>query len=798
MLRPLHHYKPWTCTRCLWRQQKISRFYSVPAAAIAPEWAWGDTPKIQNTSPQTSHDDGTLRKIFDSSTFWQDFSRSPRSTHAGQYVGLFHNHYLKEPAGFSEFAQITLQKCRSIVAKVLKATTVDEYRTLAQELDRLSDLLCRVIDISDFVRSTHPDPAFQTAATEAYALMFEYMNVLNTTTGLNEQLNTALAIPEVAASWSEEEKTVAQILMKDFSRSAIDLPSDKRQRFVDMSNQISQLGSSFVNHMEPANPYLAFYGSDLKGINPVVLKQLRRTPFHLADQKKLLVPVIGHASAAAMRQVDDEQTREAIYIAGRTASLRQISTLEQMLRLRGELANLSGYASFSDMTLADKMAKSPEAVRKFLKALLADNAGKVRQELNEMLQMKRKNTASDAASVSINAWDKEYYRTRSAAQLRSKSRKPDFLPAYFSLGTVMQGLSRLFSRLYGVRFVPHENLPGETWNPDVRRLNVIDEIEGHIAVVYCDLFARPGKNPNPAHFTLRCSRRISPSEISEASQSASSGLATHPHQLANDGMATSLTSSGDLYQLPTIALICDFSPSPNSSHPTLLTFRDLQTLFHEMGHAIHSILGRTKLQNVSGTRCATDFAELPSVLMEHFAADKEVLGMFARHWETDAPLPYEMVAEKLSIERKGQGVETETQILLAMLDQAYHSDLALQQNFDSTKIFHDIHDRYGSVVEPRKTTWQGFFGHLVGYGGTYYSYLFDRAIAGRIWEKVFEGGRDGGAVSRERGERFKCEVLKWGGARDGWKSVAGVLGDDRLKDGGEAAMEEVGRWGVVD
>ena len=677
------------------------------------------------------------------------------------------------------------------MAKVLGASTTEEYIPMARDLDRLSDLLCRVIDLSDFVRSTHPDPTIQGAATQAYALMFEYMNVLNTTTGLNEQLQKAAANPKVMAAWSEEEKTVAQILTKDFSKSAIDLPRDKRQRFVDLSNTISQLGPEFVDKMQPSTEFITFDSSRMKGFDPMILRR------HTDHRGKVHLPTVGFVAATALRTVEDESIRREIYIASRTASKNQVHTLEMLLRYRAELANLSGYNSFAQMTLIDKMAKSPEAVNKFLEALSADNGGLMHQEMDEILKMKRADPAVSTSSRQINAWDKDYYRARLAAQARSTSRKPDFLSSYFSLGTVMQGLSRLFSRLYGVRFVPHDTLPGETWNPDVRRLDVIDENEGHIAVVYCDLFARLGKNPNPAHFTLRCSRLISPSEIEEASSSSALSHLT-PSQAANDGMATSISPSGALYQLPTIALICDFAPPANPALPTHLTFREVQTLFHEMGHAIHSILGRTQLQNVSGTRCATDFAELPSVLMEHFAADPAVLALFARHSETDAPLPYAMVADRLARDRAGRAAETEAQILLARLDQAYHSELPLRDGFDSTAVFHHVQARYGSVREPGETRWQGFFGHLVGYGGVYYSYLFDRAIAGRVWREVFRGGGGGGAVAREGGERFRNEVLKWGGARDGWRCVAGVLGDGRLAEGGEEAMAEVGRWGVGD
>src|SRR6202041_923083 len=129
-------------------------------------------------------------------------------------------------------------------------------------------------------------------------------------------------------------------------------------------------------------------------------------------------------------------------------------------------------------------------------------------ELEELMELKKSDAHGGSFADRINAWDKFYYTHCLVSTMDTKLRSPDFLSAYFSLGTVMQGLSRLFNRLYGIRLVPRETLPGETWNDDVRRLDVVSDTEGHIAVLYCDLFSRPGKTPNPAHFTLRCSREI--------------------------------------------------------------------------------------------------------------------------------------------------------------------------------------------------------------------------------------------------------------------------------------------------
>ena len=673
-----------------------------------------------------------------------------------------------------------------IIAKILAISDEEGYKSLPRDLDRLSDALCRTLDLTEFVRFTHPNSLFRQAANEAYAELFEYMNVLNTTTALNALLRKALANPAITETWGEDEKIVAQIMLKDFSKSAIDLPEEQRKKFVSLSSIINRLGTTFLRDMNRASSALGLSLGRLKGMDPSILQKI--TNF----RGKALLPTAGPVTLAALRTVQDDAVRREIYVASRTAAARQIRILQDILRFRAEIARLSGYRSYAEMIVSDKMAQSPDAVNFFLEGLCSANALPMRQAVNEMWELRKHDSSISGSSTEINAWDKEYYQARLAMKTRPKARKPDFVSAYFSLGKVMQGLSRLFTQIYGVRFVAREPLPGETWNSDVRRLDVMDEKEGHIAVIYCDLFAREGKSPNPAHFTLRCCRRISADELAEASAIAPG---VDPALTANDGMAFSRTSSGAVYQLPIIALICDFDqPVAEARQPPLLTFREVQTLFHEMGHAIHSVLGRTDLQVVAGVRCATDFVELPSVLMEHFAADPTVLGLFARHWESNAPLPYELVAEKLALDRKGSCIETEMQVLLAMLDQAYHSDLP--DSFDTTRILHDIYQRYSSFPEPGETTAQGFFGHLIEYGGTYYSYLFDRAIAGKVWREVFQAGRDGGAVSRENGQRFRDEVLKWGGARSGWSCLAGLLRDKRLEDGGPEAMAEVGRWGV--
>ncbi|KIV80828.1 hypothetical protein PV11_08304 [Exophiala sideris] len=780
--------QPWTCAKCLRRQKRLNSSATGTATATVQEHPF-ESAYIHG-SPARHGDNAQLRELFNNKGSWQ--------TSAKKSSGLIGNAHLTTPQGFQKFAERSLAQCKRLVERTLAASTLEQYRAIPKDLDRLSDLLCRVIDLSDFIRSIHPNAAVAAAASASYSLMFQYMNELNTTTGLNTQLKKALNMPEVTSKWSDEEKMVAKLLIKDFAKSGIDLPDKQRQQFVSISNNIAQIGTDFVNQMEHAREHVAFSAQQLNGVDPTLIRGLK-------SWSRAQIPVYSPASKMILNSANDPSTRKQIYVAERTASRQTIARLEQLLLRRAELAKLTGYDNFAQMTLADKMAKSPAAVSNFLESLNANNKPQVQKELAPLLEIKRK---LDQGADVVDPWDHNYLLAKlaqveaSSGPRTSKSRLHDNVSSYFALGHVMQGLSNLFESLYGVRLIPKEAQQGEVWHPEVRRLDVYTDKQEHIATMYCDLFSRPGKLPNPAHFTLLCSREISEEEVRECQERG---------EPLNNGMPTYLGTNAISgvtahHQIPIIALVCGFPDPSSSAGPSLLSLHSVTTLFHEMGHAIHSILGRTSMQGIAGTRCATDFAELPSVLMEYFATDPSVLRTFARHWQTDAVIPDEMIAA-LAEERTKQAARTgawnnENQILMAILDQVYHSDGPVERlpigHYNSTDVFHDVWNKYGSVSEPRETRWQGFFGHLYGYGATYYSYLFDRAIARQVWRSVFRDGENAGALDRSAGERFKQEVLRWGGGRDPWLCLEGLMGEDRgvLAEGKEEAMLEVGKWGV--
>ena len=194
------------------------------------------------------------------------------------------------------------------------------------------------------------------------------------------------------------------------------------------------------------------------------------------------------------------------------------------------------------------------------------------------------------------------------------------------------------------------------------------------------------------------------------------------------------------------------------------------------------------LSKVSGARCATDFVELPSILMEHFLNSPTVLSLF------DLDGTSATCHTRNHHEDPCRSIDTHSQILLAMLDQEYHSADVLNSDFDSTATLARLHDTHGPIPFVPGTSFQTQFSHLFGYGATYHSYLFDRTIASRVWGKVFSNN----PLSRETGERYKRKILRHGGGRDPWAMVGSLLQASELGTGDAEAMREVGRWRIED
>lgn len=377
-------------------------------------------------------------------------------------------------------------------------------------------------------------------------------------------------------------------------------------------------------------------------------------------------------------------------------------------------------------------------VADFLQTLAAELRPRAAQDFAEMAGMKR----ADGTEASLAAWDTPFYTAKYKKHFLRVSAS-EFQP-YFSLGGCMEGLNALMRALYGIRLENSELLPGEAWAPDIYKLSVQHDTEGVLGEIYCDFFDRPGKPNQDCHFTIRGGKTLS----DEGGKGA--------------------------YQNPVVVVMLSLS-APRWSGPTLLTPAMVDNLFHEMGHAMHSMLARTRYQHVTGTRCSTDFAEVPSVLMEYFASDPRVLGTFARHFQTQEPMPEEMMRRLCISKHLFAASETQLQVFYSALDQAYHSDPERRVAAGSTTdLLREVqHDFYG-LPYVENTAWQLRFSHLVGYGAKYYSYLMSRAIASWIWHAYFKAD----PFSRTAGERYRNECLAHGGGLPSRKLVAAFLGRD--------------------
>uniref|UniRef100_A0A8C0ID06 Mitochondrial intermediate peptidase n=1 Tax=Bubo bubo TaxID=30461 RepID=A0A8C0ID06_BUBBB len=585
--------------------------------------------------------------------------------------GLFGVPELNCPEGFQEAQDKALQESEQLVQKACSTPPGPETVMI---FDQLSDGLCRVADLADFVKIAHPDFAFREAAEEAcrsigtvvekYVFLFIFFFLFP---------YASLKITAVLTGIYCIFRRVAELFMFDFEISGIHLDEEKRKKAVNLNVRILDLCNEFLIGAHLPNK-----------IDKHVLPEHIRYNF-TAEGNYLQVAGL-HADCP------DDLVREAAYKIFLYPNAEQLSRLEELLASRNSLAQLVGYDTFSHRALQGTMARNP-GIRHVWKDILRNSMHCVRYNID-----------------------------------------PGLYCPFFSLGACMEGLNYLFSQLLGISLYAEQTQRGEVWSEDVRKLAVVHETEGLLGYIYCDFFQRPDKPHQDCHFTVRGGR---------------------------------LRENGE-YQLPVVVLMLSL-PHSTRGAPTLLSPGMMENLFHEMGHAMHSMLGRTRYQHVTGTRCPTDFAEVPSILMEYFANDYRVVNQFARHYKTGEPLPKNMVSRLCESKKVCAAADMQLQVFYAVLDQIYHGKHPLRKS--TTEILKETQEKvYGLPYVPN-TAWQLRFSHLVGYGAKYYSYLMSRAVASMVWKQCF--AQD--PFDRAMGERYRREMLAHGGGKEPILMVQGML-----------------------
>uniref|UniRef100_A0A3Q2ZBY4 Mitochondrial intermediate peptidase n=1 Tax=Kryptolebias marmoratus TaxID=37003 RepID=A0A3Q2ZBY4_KRYMA len=586
--------------------------------------------------------------------------------------GLFGVPELTCPAGFQVASKAALQRTELLLdAACSSPPGVETVRCF----DRLSDGLCKVADLADFIKVAHPDPEYREAAEKTCMEIGTVVEKLNTNVELCRSLKNLLDNPKAVAQLDPDTKRVAELFMFDFEISGIHLDDKLRKEAVVLHVKLLDLSNEFLVGSHMPN----------RIAKSVIPEHLR---VHFLSEGSFIQVGGLHADSP------DDLLREIAYRIYLYPNSDLMECLEELLKCRYKLAKLVGYESYGHRALKGTM-------RSVLK-----------QELMP--------------------WDHPFL----SGVLRAErfNIEPSLYSPYLSLGACMEGLNNLFSQLYGVSLMSEHPGAGEVWSEDVRKLAVVHETEGLLGYIYCDFFHRRNKPHQDCHFTIRGGRWCQ-----EAGR----------------------------YQLPVVVLMLSL-PQPTKSAPTLLTPGMMENLFHEMGHAMHSMLGRTHYQHVTGTRCATDFAEVPSILMEYFATDYRVLSQFARHYESGQPLPESMVARLCESKKVCGAADTQLQIFYAVLDQIYHGR---PQHRSTTEILKEMQEKFYGLPYTPNTAWQLRFSHLIGYGAKYYSYLMSRAVASMVWKQCFSQD----PLNRDMGERYRREMLAHGGAKEPMLMVEGML-----------------------
>lgn len=632
---------------------------------------------------------------------------------SGKSTGLFGIGELRDSTGFYGLKERAVEATDRLVAE---SCSQNRTQRMVAVFDELSDTLCKVADLAEFIRIAHPDARYVNAAADTSLSINALVEKLNTNQDIYWALQRVVENGDVMPT-DEVDQHVARLFLFDFEQSGIHLNEEKRKRVVKLNECILQIGALFMQ------------GTSLARAVPKDKLPEGIRPFFASQGGDAIVPGLSADSP-------NEMVREAAYKIFMYPDDRQEGRLLDLLTSREELAQLCGFPTFAHRALRGSLAGSPEVVAGFLDALSNGLKPYARADLEEMRKVK---TGHVNSSMDLHMWDIPYL-SACIRQEKFQIDPADYAP-YFSLGTCMEGLNLLFDHLYSVTLQSQETAPGELWSPDVHKLAVVHKTEGTLGYIYCDFLERPGKPNQDCHFTIRGGRELP------------------------DGS----------YQLPVVVLHLNF-PTPTWTCPCLLSPSMVENLFHEMGHAMHSMLARTKYQHVTGTRCSTDFAEVPSVLMEYFASDPRVLSHFARDYKTGQKIPYEMLVRLQAAKSALSANDLQLQVFYAALDQQYHGDLKhLRLRGTDRESTTDILDRvqaeYYCLPHVPKTAWQLRFGHLVGYGAKYYSYLMSKAVASWIWQKCFRSN----PFDRNSGERYRREVLAHGGGRPPKQLLEGFL-----------------------
>lgn len=605
----------------------------------------------------------------------------------------------------------------------IKSQALPDFQNTIEALDHAGDKLNFISSIFFNLNAAETKEEIQVLARKISPLLTAHGNDILLDAALFDRINQVYNQKE-QLNLSEEQATFLDKTYKSFVRNGAKLNEEEKLQLRKIDNELSQLSLKFgENVLEETNKYKLVVESErqLEGLPDSIKEAAAQTAEEKDLSGKWVFTLAFPSYLPFMTYAADRDLRKELFIAYNTKaskgdSLDNKQYILDMLKLKSERANLLGYQTHADFVLEERMAKSGPAVLSFLNNLLEKAKPKAIEDVAEVEAFAKALDGIDR----LEKWDFSYY----SEKLKKQKYEVDdeLLRPYFKLENAIEGVFTTAEKLYGLKFKENKDIP--VYHPEVTAYEVSDLVGNHLAVFYADFFPRAGKR-NGAWMT------------SYRGQKIIHGKDQRPH----------------------ISIVCNFT-KPTKTKPSLLTFNEVTTLFHEFGHALHGMLANGTYESLSGTSVYWDFVELPSQIFENWCYEKACLDLFARHYETGESIPVDLIEKIKNAANFQQGYQTVRQISLGLLDMAFHNtDPNLIQD---VKEFEKNQMKATSLLpEVDGTMMSTSFSHIFqgGYAAGYYSYKWAEVLDADAFELFLEKG----IFDQETAQSFKVNVLSAGG-----------------------------------
>ncbi|WP_026945918.1 M3 family metallopeptidase [Algoriphagus marincola] len=607
--------------------------------------------------------------------------------------------------------------------KAIKASPLPTFENTIEALDRAGEKLGVIAGIFFNLNSAETNEQIQKLAREISPLLTEHSNDILLDKELFERVEQVHSQKE-QLNLSPEQETLLSKTYKSFVRNGANLNEEDSHKLRKIDQELAQLSLKFGEHvLAETNRYVRFVEneSEVEGLPESIKEAAAQTAEEKGIAGQWAFTLDYPSYVPALTYLKNRELRKELFIAYNTKSskgdeLDNKSVIKHILQLRYERAKLLGYQSHAHFVLEERMAKTPKEVLEFLENLLEKAKPKAKEDVSEVEAFAKKLDGIER----LERWDFAYY----SEMLKKEKYELDdeLLRPYFQLEKVVDGVFQTAGKLYGIQFTPNKDIP--VYHSDMTAYEVKDRDGKHLAVFYADFFPRAGKR-NGAWMT------------SYKGQYQLGGKDHRPH----------------------VSIVCNFT-KPTKTKPSLLTFNEVTTLFHEFGHALHGMLAKSNYSSLSGTSVYWDFVELPSQIFENWCYEKECLDLFAVHFETGEKIPQELIDRIKKAANFQQGYQTVRQISFGLLDMAYHHQ-------DPSKI-EDIASFEKHVMEktdllPKvpNTLMSTAFSHIFqgGYSAGYYSYKWAEVLDADAFELFLEKG----VFDTETAESFAKNILSAGG-----------------------------------